>query len=255
MKRTCTIWFGIISLVCSIATAAEQPSANQFAEGQKLAQKLRQARPPEGESEIRGTLIISHDGKKRVPVVCTTIVRGDVWKTIYESKANDGIPAERLIITRVGNGKNQYAYSRAPSADAPVPEPSPIPTEQAYIPFAQSDFWLTDLGIEFIFWPEQARLPGELRLGRDCYLLQSVNPNAAQFVRIKSFIDKESLEKGAPGILVAEAFDANNKPVKDFSLHGSSFKKINGRWVLERMEMHNSKTRSQTVLKFDLPKE
>lgn len=250
MKRTRTIWIGIISLLCLITTAAEKPSADEIAEGQKLAQQLRQTRPAEGESEVRGTLIISHDGKKHVPVVCKIVVRGDVWQTIYESKATDGIPAERLIITRIAGGKNQYAYARAPSVGAPVPEPKPIPTQQAYIPFAQSDFWLTDLGTEFIFWPQQARLPGQLRLGRDCYLLESENPNAPEIVRIKAFIDKET-----NGILVAEGYDAKNKPVKDFSLHGSSFKKVNGRWVLERMDMHNAKTRSQTVLKFDLPKE
>ena len=252
MKRTHTIWIAIASLLlgCFITRAAERPSPDQLAEGQKVAQQLREARPPEGESEIRGTLVISHDGKKHVPVVCRIIVHGDVWKTIYESKASDGIPAERLVITRISGGKNQYSCARASSVDAPIPEPKPIPTEQANIPFAQSDFWLTDLGTEFIFWPQQARLKGELRLGRDCYLLESINPNAREIVRIKAFIDKET-----NGILVAEGYDARNKPVKDFSLHGSSFKKVNGRWVLERMDMHNAKTHSQTVLKFDLPKE
>jgi hypothetical protein len=190
-----------------------------------------------------------------VPIVCRTIVQGDRWQTIYESKGSEGIPAERLVITRTHGGRNQYAYARAASVGAPAPEPKPISTEQAYVPFAQSDFWLTDLGLEFIFWPQQARLKGELRLGRDCYVLQSENPNAPQVIRIKSFIDKESVAQGTAGILVAEGFDARNKLVKEFSLHGSSFKKVNGHLVLERMDIHNAKTHSQTVLKFDLPRE
>jgi hypothetical protein len=252
MKRRYPICIGVFiaAVMLSFTTAAaERPSPDQIAEGQKLAQELRAVRP-EVDSEISGTLIISHDGKKHIPVVCKILVHDGNWKTIYESKPADGIPAERLVITRTDGGKNQYAYARAASVNSPVPEPKPMAAEQANIPFAQSDFWLTDLGTEFIFWPEQARLKGELRLGRDCYLLESVNPNAPEVVRIKSFIDKES-----NGILVAEAYDANNKLVKDFSLHGSSFKKVKGRWVLERMDIHNAKTHSQTVLKFDLPKE
>jgi len=109
--------------------------------------------------------------------------------------------------------------------------------------------------LEFIFWPQQARLRGQLRLGRDCYLLESFNPNAPQIIRIKSYIDKESVEKGAPGILVAEGYDASKKLVKEFSLHGSSFKKVNGVLQVEKLDMHNAKTGSQTILKYDLPKE
>jgi hypothetical protein len=250
-KRSWVAQVLAVALVCTISTArAAAPSEDQLAEGQRLVQQLRAAQPADGQTEVHGTLIISHDGKKKVPVTCNVIVRGNQWKTIYESKAVDGVPAEKLIITRTAGQPNQYFYARAASVGAPVPEPKPIPAEQASIPFAHSDFWLTDLGTEFIFWPQQARLKGELRLGRDCYLLESVNPNAHDIVRIKAFIDKET-----NGILVAEGYDARNKLVKEFSLHGSSFKKVKGQWVLEKMDMRNDKTDSQTVLKFDLPKE
>ena len=209
-----------------------------------------QSSRPEHDSEIRGVLNISRDGKKHIPVVCRIVVRGNTWQTIYESKATAGVPAELLIITRTAGAVPQYAYARAATVGSPIPQPRPIATQQAYVPFAQSDFWLTDLGTEFIFWPEQARLKGELRLGRDCYILESINPNAGEIVRIKAFVDKES-----NGILLAEGYDVRNKLVKEFSLHGSSFKKVNGQWRLEKMDMHNAKTGSQTVLKFDLPKE
>ncbi|MGZ4962335.1 MAG: outer membrane lipoprotein-sorting protein [Limisphaerales bacterium] len=251
MKTQYTVAVLFFSLfTCGVYGARDSaPSTDQLAEGQRLVRQIQVARP-EHDSEIRGVLNISHDGKKHVPVTCKIIVRGDTWQTIYESKPIGGIPAELLIITRTAGGANQYAYARAATVDSPIPQPRSIPTQQAYVPFAQSDFWLTDLGTEFIFWPEQARLKGELRLGRDCYLLESINPNAREIVRIKAFVDKET-----NGILVAEGYDARNKLVKEFSLHGSSFKKVNGQWRLEKMDMHNAKTGSQTVLKFDLPKE
>lgn len=256
MKHRYTICAAVFILLftCCASQAAEAPSSDQIAGGQKLVQALRATRP-EGNSEIRGTLIISHDGKTRVPVVCKIVVHGDTWQTIYESKAVDGVPAERLIITHSAGAPNKYAYARAASVDAPAPEPKPISAEQANIPFAHSDFWLTDLGTEFIFWPQQARLKGELRLGRDCYLLESINPTAPEIKRIKSYIDKESVEQGFAGILVAEGYDANSKMIKEFSLHGSSFKKVNGQWQLEKMTMVNKRSGSQTQLKFDLPKE
>jgi hypothetical protein len=253
--KTCAAAFVSLLLVCAVR-AADAPSQDQLAEGQRLVQQLRQAVPKtDYSSEIRGTLTISHNGKRQVPVTFKSIAHRGAVENTYESKPSGDIPGERLIIRRAPGGNNEYFYARAASVDAPIPQPQPISQQQLYVPFAQSDFWLADLGIEFIFWPEQARLKGELRLGRDCYVLESINPNNPQIARIKSWIDKESVSEGYAGILVADGYDASGKQVKEFSVHGSGFKKIKGQWVLEKMNMDNSKTGSHTVLKFDLPKE
>ena len=53
------------------------------------------------------------------------------------------------------------------------------------------------------------------------------------------------------GLLIAEASDTNGALVKKFSLHGSSFKKVNGHWRLEKMGMRDYKKHSQTEMKFD----
>ena len=55
-------------------------------------------------------------------------------------------------------------------------------------------------------------------------------PAAKSIVRVKSYIDKES---NAP--ILAEGYDARDHLVKEFSLRGSSFKKVNGHWRLEKM--------------------
>jgi hypothetical protein len=89
-----------------------------------------------------------------------------------------------------------------------------------------------------------------MRLGRPCYVLESINPDAPSVVRVKSYIDKES-----GGILVAEGYDRNKKLVKDFSLGGSSFKKVNGQWQLKKMKISSPRKDSETVLEFDLPQE
>jgi hypothetical protein len=88
-----------------------------------------------------------------------------------------------------------------------------------------------------------------MRLGQPCYVLESSNSQPAEIVRVRSDIDKES---GGP--LIADAYDAQGHIVKEYSLHGSSFKKVNGRWQLEKMDIRNKKTNSHTELKFDLNK-
>ena len=122
-----------------------------------------------------------------------------------------------------------------------------MPAADASIPLAGSDFSLADLGLEYLHWPVQRQLKGEMRLGQPCYVLESSNPQGGEIVRVKSDIDKDS-----GGLLIAEAYDTRGHLVKEFSLHGSSFKKVNGRWQLEKMDIRNKKTGSHTELKFDL---
>src|SRR5436190_1178348 len=44
-------------------------------------------------------------------------------------------------------------------------------------PFAGSDFWLCDLALEFLHWPEQKILKTELRKTLSCKVLESINPH------------------------------------------------------------------------------
>ena len=116
-------------------------------------------------------------------------------------------------------------------------------------PFAKSDFWIGDLGLEFFHWPAQKVLPKPTNLvrGRDYTLLESTNPSTNGYSRVLSWIDKET-----GGILQAEAYDFNGKLLKEFS--PKSFKKVNGQWELQEMEIRNVQTGSRTRLDFDLKK-
>jgi hypothetical protein len=117
--------------------------------------------------------------------------------------------------------------------------------------FARSDFWLCDLGLEFFHWPAQKILPKttNLKRGREYTLLESTNPNPPPngYSRVLSWVDKES-----GGILAAEAYDAKGKLLKEFE--PKSFKKVNGQWELQEMEIRNVQTGSRTRLEFDLKK-
>ena len=226
-------------------------------EGQILARQLRSATPTDN-FESSGVLIIGAKPKnRRVPVIWKVEREDSKWKAIYEAKATAQTGAEKLVITHSPNGPNEYSYAKAPTPTNPLPSSKILDAKEILQPFAGSDFSIADLGVDFLFWPEQRKLPsapGDLRLGQECYILESSNPNAPEIVRVKSYIDKRTFnETESVGILDAEAFDAKHRAVKEFTLGGSDFTKINGQWRVEKMEMQNKKTNLRTVLKLDLP--
>src|SRR5207247_3713899 len=116
-------------------------------------------------------------------------------------------------------------------------------------PFAQSDFWLMDLGLEFFHWPQQRAIKAEMRRDRACRVLESLAPSTlrAGYARVHSWRDVQT-----GGIIQAEAYDRHNKLLKRFAI--GSFKKVAGQWQLRDMSIRNARTGQQTELKFDLPK-
>jgi hypothetical protein len=221
--------------------------------GQALAAELRNSEPAE-DSEVRGVLKVRSSRQRitnDIPVVCRINTSGitNGWEVIYETTATARVPAEKLVVRRHQDRSSDYFYAKAASPDGKLPEPRPLKIDEANVPLAGSDFWLTDLGLEFLHWPQQRRLKDDMRLGRSVDVLESLNLNGNGLTRVQSSIDKET-----GGILIAEAYDAKGKLVKEFTLSGSSFKKVNGRWQLKRMEIRNAETGSKTTLEFDLPK-
>ena len=120
---------------------------------------------------------------------------------------------------------------------------------EANLALAGSDFWLSDLGLEFFHWPQQRLLKKQLKRGQSCNVLESVNPHPTTngYSRVVSWIDIDS-----GGIVHAEAYDQGKKLLKEFA--PKEFKKVNGRWELSEMEIRNVKTGSRTRLEFELGK-
>ncbi len=239
------------AVVCIVSVSAERVPSKSNQAGQELAAELRNM-PPVENSDITGVLKIrAATNNAEIPVRAQVVMEGDKWKTIYTTKPTEKVPATRIVVIHATNAPNEYYYSRANDSSSELPQPTPISIKAALeTPFAGSDFTIGDLGLDFLHWPEQKRLTGELRLGRDCYLLESENPAAPEMVRVKLWIDKET-----GGLLVAQGYNAKGEKVKEFSLSGSSFKKVNGRMQLEKMTIYSPKKKSETVLRFDLPKD
>jgi hypothetical protein len=219
------------------------------ATGMELAERLRAA-APDKRAEFSGVLKVrDREGATTVFPVLGRIVPGEpTWKVIYDVRPTNSVPAERLTIVHSTNGPNQYFHAKASQPGQAPGEAVLLQSGQIAAPLAGTDFWLLDLGLDFLHWPTQRLVKTEMRKGRVCQVLESSHPEplSGSYSRVVSWLDKET---GGP--LLAEAYDRNGKLVKEFSI--KSFKKVEGRWELEEMEIRDVIRRSRTRLEFTFP--
>jgi hypothetical protein len=248
-----------IILFFAVGATSEPTNTLSDAEiqGRQLAQQLLEQRPATNLNQ-NGILKIRDKQGTATSIFASfeTIVTADDWQTIYEAKPTiNGVPHTRLKIIHKNGKSNRYSLMEDDEHGLVNIRPLfsiNLDGNQTMIPFAKSDFWIADLGLEFFHWPAQKVLPKPTNLvrGREYTLLESTNPNPSTngYSRVLSWIDKET---GGP--LQAEAYDANGRLLKEFA--PKSFKKVNGQWELQEMEIRNVQTGSRTRLEFDLNKQ
>ncbi len=242
----------LILFVAAGAAAATPPQLSSAElQGRKLAQELCNSQPGENFTNTGVLQIRAGDGKRFEPLVTVeTTVKRDGWQTLYFATLNNGKGHFESALTVTHADGKPNAYHLTETGPAGHFETN-LNGDATMIPFAHSDFWIADLGLEFLHWPAQKILPNptSLKRGRSYTLLESTNPapSTNAYSRVLSWIDKET-----GGLLQAEAYDAQGKLLKEFA--PKSFKKVNGQWELQEMEIDNDQTGSRTRLEFDLPK-
>ena len=247
-------------LLFTFGAKAEMTNALSDAEirGRQLAQQLCAGRPP-GDSTNTGVLKIrdKNGHHSEIPVNCEVIVLGtnSNWEGIYEAKTTN--QSVTLLVIHGADQLNGYFYSTNSAIRVPILSDIPMLGHlfhshqfngaELMAPFAGSDFWIADLGLEFFHWPEQKILKKEFRRNCSCLVLESTNPNPATngYSRVDSWIDEES-----GGIVMGRAYDAPGRLLKEF--YPKDVKKVNGQWQAESMEIDNIQTGSRTRLDFDL---
>lgn len=221
------------------------------AAGQSLAAELRGQRPA-GNFTNSGVLRIRDAAGRRreVPLTITCQVgESGAWHLQYV--ARPGGETNESLTVRHTTGVAP-AYEVAWGRDGGVAEPPrAVPSGRSFEPFAGSDFWLADLGLEFLHWSGQRLVGRELSNGRMCLVLESVNPGTAGYARVRSWVDAEY-----HGLLRAEAYDAQRRLLKEFST--GSFRQItrsDGRelWVLKDLRIRDQVSDTRTDLLYDLP--
>jgi hypothetical protein len=237
----------VIAPVGISAAEAYGPYRDTKGEGKAIVEDLLARRPPEN-TEILGLLKIrpAEGAMIEVPIKMQVRVSENGWEDIYQTQPVLNRPGEILIIKHTVKQPNEYLYAKYQDAKA-EPTLHPITGEELNRPLAMSDFALSDLGLEFLHWPAQKIVKKEMRKGRSCRVVESVNPKLmpGSYSRVLSWLDLES-----GNIIRAEAYDARNRELKEFSIKKVS--RNEGRVQVKEMEITNEQTESRTGLEFNL---
>lgn len=224
----------------------DEPPPLSAAEGAREAQALvaeMLAEKPEQNSTNSGLIKIrdSEGNQRQIPLKIITLVTSTNWLQICEASAT---PASGTTLTIIHTSEKTNQYLLSSSAGS---EPRLLNSNELMVPFAGSDFWIADLGYEFLHWPKQTVIRNEMRHSRACKILESTNPNPASgsYVRVVCWITVE--KPHAP--VHADAYDSSGR-FKQFD--PKNLEKVNGVYQVESVEMRNSKTGSHTVLEFDM---
>jgi hypothetical protein len=218
------------------------------AEGEKVARQLigdlLVQQPTEG-SVASGTMTVREHGQERqqglrFSVVVTPTNYATLYQTIGGGK---GTRAVELKIIHAPAEPNEYFLSDPAGAGS-----RHLSRDQIMTPFAGSDFWVADLGLEFLHWPQQRVLKKEMRKSQFCDLLESVDPSPVPggYARVEAWIGANHPDEVV--LVHADAFDATGKRVKEFD--PKKVQKVNGAWQLAEMDMRNVQTGSRTRVEF-----
>ena len=226
---------------------AEQEARALVAE--LLAQKPEQNATNTGQARIRDAA-----GKEReIPLRFEITTTPTNWVSVYETlRSADGPGGVKLTVVHTAGQPNEYRLVNPAGAGATNTVPKELTPDQTMIPFAGSDFWVADLGLEFLHWPKQRLLErNAISHHKACRELESINPQPIPggYARVVSWIIIESPH----GLVHADAYDAGGEHLKHFD--PTNVEKVQGEYQLEEMEIRNRKTSSHTWIKFNLARE
>ena len=248
--------FGIILLLVPFYCLAQPKSelaplaALEPAEGERqgrsLVARLLEQKPERAATNSGVLKIRDADGKQRdVPTLFEIVPMPTNWLNVYEAATGLNSQSVNLTILHSDGQPNQYFLSKSGGAS-----PEKLAPGELMIPFAGSDFWVADLALEFLHWPQQRVLRKQMRKGQFCDVLQSVDPHpvAGGYSRVLSWIAVNHTEDIV--IVHADAFDMQDKLLKEFD--PKKVEKVNGVWQLEEMEIRNRQTGTRTRIDFNL---
>lgn len=237
----------VLALFASLTLVFAETLPDKAArEGRTLAEEIC-AMGPEKDSTMTATLYIQRDRRTEIAVpIEMKLVKGNKgWKSIYQTRSTNTAETAVLTIHQKPGAQNSYELLSGTNQ-----QPQTIAHNTAGTPFAGSDFWVSDLGLEFFRWKDQRVITNEIKSGQACFVLESKNlePAAGTYSKVVSWIDKDTL-----GIVKAEAYDQQGKLLKLFV--PTKVKKVNGRYQVKIVEMRNRQTGLESRLEFDLETE
>ena len=239
MKRTNVRRFSPICSALSMALTSTLllQAVEPLPDGNQLAKTIRNLIPEEN-VEIRATMeVIERENKRFETEVVIQVEKLGLaqWQTTYKAKRDEDVSEHWRIRREIGQ-PNRYEHKGHLAKRTEI-----------LSSMAGSSFYIADFGMEFLHWPSQTVLKTQRRKSRLCHVLESRNPKPAEgeYHRVVSWVDKET-----GGILLADIYTAEAKPIKRFAVKGLT--KKDGRWQVDEMEMRDMKTRARSRLYFHL---
>lgn len=216
--------------------------------GQQLAAEIRQQRPVHGSTNSATLRLREKSGRRTsVPVQIETQLTENGWKLRYKAIGERPGGVSHAVIVQTLGATPSYEI-QSPSG---LVQQSGL--DQANLSLAGSDFWISDLALEFLHWPQQRVVRQEVSSARMCHVLESTHPTPGTngYSKVISWVDTKFL-----AILNAEAFDQTGKLLKRFST--GSFRKFirtDGQeaWFLQDVKIANHSRNSVTELNFEVP--
>jgi hypothetical protein len=247
----------MVALPCPAQPKSELAPAPPLdpAEGERQARALvahlLEQRPEQPSTNTGVLKLRDKDGNQReVSARFDIVPQGDHWLSIYEAAGAAHSAQTTLTIVHKGGEPNEYLLSEPAPSASDRPRQRKLAPGELILPFAGSDFWAVDLGLDFLHWPEQRVLRKQMRKGLSCDVLQSINPQPGKdgYSKVLSWI---AINRTDDIVIVhAEAFDAEGKLLKEFD--PKKVEKVNGVWQLEEMEIRNRQTGTRTRIEFNL---
>jgi hypothetical protein len=217
--------------------------ADPDAAGRELVARLLALKPDENATnEAVLHVRLNRTNEWDVPLRVEVRVSETNWTTTY--LANPSNSADQTCFTVVRTGQRAAEYHLRRDLGDSVQQSSPT-GPGLMVPFAGSDFWLADLGMDFLQWPTQRLVLKEVRRTQSCDKLESLAPPGWTngYVRVVSWF---AIDSGAPVLI--EAYDARGRMLKEFK--PNEVRKVNGQWRAEELEMNNWRTGSRSSLRF-----
>ena len=223
----------LAAVLFPFALQAKEP----LPDGAELASTIREL-VPEKNVEIRATMEVATLERKRLytDLVIQVEKLGQAeWQTTYTAKRSEKTSEYWRVHHEIGQ-PNRYEKKSGVAKRAEI-----------YSGLAGSSFFIADLGMDFLHWSNQVVLRTQRRKSRLCYVLESrkLKPDKGEYHRVVSWVDKKS-----GGILLADIYSEETKPVKRFAVKGLT--KKNGQWQVDEMEMRDTKTGARSRLRFHL---
>lgn len=222
--------------------------ADAAEEGMALAAELRGSLPPE-KVKVNGLIRIRDAEGRRstLPFEYRVEWVPQGWTSVYETSGGGQVNPQKLTVLHRPEQPNEYYLETKPAGGGDAVATT-LRGSAAAVPFAGSDFWLTDLGMDYLHWPHHQMVEDlkiKMRKGRPCQVLDSLPADGQTrgYSRVRSWIDRET---GKP--IIAEAYDQKGQVLKEFEVGGVT--KVNGVWELKNLEMRNVQSDSRTLLEF-----